>query len=342
MSNYGITRRCLVAGAMMLTASIGFSSGASAQDVSFEGKTVDFVNFGGPGSPPDVWMRTLAPFLEKHLAGNPKINVINKPGASSMISANYTAQALKNDGYAIGTMNAVAMNKAASGDPSAKFDLKTLEVVGAQKLTRIVAVKKEGIQSIDDLIGSDIELIVGMESDATPFFDAFFELTGINGKIISSYDRFPNTLQAFRTGEVDAMPMSVIEWLTFGPDLSKDGAVALIQYGFGEDGKVTSTDAIDAPTGNAVAEKVNPDSVGSDAWNVMLVQASGQTVSNQVWAPEGTPKEFVNAYSAAFVAATSDPEFMALHEKQYGLPVEWTDAAKARSVVDGVLAVYGK
>lgn len=258
-----------------------------------------------------------------------------------MISANYTARAIDNDGFAIGTFNAVAMNKAAGGDSSARFDMREMKIIGAHKLTRVVVVKKDGISTIDDLVGTDTELVVGMESDATPYFDGFFALTGINARIISSYQRFPDTLQAFRTGEVDAMPMSVIEWLTFGPDLSKDGAVPLLQYGFGVGDKVIPTDAIDVETGHAIVERVNPDGVGSDDWNTMMVQASGQTVSNQVWAPAGTPDEAVAILSQAFVDATSDPEFRAQHEEQYGLAVEWTDAAEARAIVDSVLAIYG-
>ena len=341
MVAFSNVRRSLVGGAAScaVVAMLGLSGAALAAD--FSGKTINFVNFGGPGSPPDVWYRSLVPFLEKHLPGNPKINVINKPGAGSMIAANYTANALDNDGLNIGSMNGIAMNKAARGDQSAKFDLNELAIVGAQKLTRLMAVKKDGIANTDDLLAIEGELVIGMESDATPYYDAFFGLTGIDARIISSYQRFPDTLQAFRTGEVDAMPMSVIEWLRFGPDLEKDGAVAMIQYGFASGGEVTGTPAVDIPTGHEVVMKANPDGVGSDAWDVMTLQSLTSNVSNQIWAPAGTPDDYVAALSAGFEAATSDPEFLALHEKQYGLPAEWTGRDAARAVVDGVLAVYG-
>lgn len=340
MKNSKIDRRSLLA-ASLAAMTVALSAPAWAQGIDYAGETIDFVNFGAPGSPPDVWYRTLIPYLEKHIPGNPSIDVINKPGASSMIAANYTAQAIKNDGFAIGSMNAVAMNKAAGGDPSARFDLREMKMIGAHKLTRVVIAKKDGITGIDDLLGGGTELVMGMESDATPYFDAFFALTGVDARIISSYQRFPDTLQAFRTGEVDAMPMSVIEWKTFGPDLSNDGAIVLWQYGFGENGQVTATDAVDAETGHAIVERANPGGVGSDDWDTMNVQASGQTVSNQIWAPAGTPDEAIEILSQAFVDATSDPEFRALHEKQYGIPAEWTNAAEARAVVDSVLAIYG-
>lgn len=336
MTNISTTRRLVLAG----VAGLALAASVPASAADFGGKTINFINFGGPGAPPDVWYRSLVPFLEKHLPGNPTINVINKPGAGSMIAANYTANALEADGLNIGSMNGVAMGKAAQGDDSAKFDLRELEIVGAQKLTRLVAVKKDGLSNVDDLLAADQQLVIGMESNATPYFDAFFGLAGIDAKIISSYQRFPDTLQAFRTGEIDAMPMSVIEWLRFGPDLAKDGAVPMWQYGFAIEGEIVGTPAVDIPTGHAVVEQVNPDGVGSDQWGTMTVQSATSVISNQIWAPAGTPLDHVEALAAGFEAATSDPEFLELHEKQYGLPAEWTGRAAARAAVDGILAVY--
>ncbi len=336
MTNISTTRRLVLA----CVAGLALAASLPATAADFGGKTINFINFGGPGAPPDVWYRSLVPFLEKHLPGNPTINVINKPGAGSMIAANYTANALEADGLNIGSMNGVAMGKAAQGDDSAKFDLRQLEIVGAQKLTRLVAVKKDGLSNMDDLLATDEQLVIGMESNATPYFDAFFGLTGIDAKIISSYQRFPDTLQAFRTGEIDAMPMSVIEWLRFGPDLAKDGAVPMWQYGFAIDGDIVGTPAVDIPTGHAVVEQVNSDGVGSDQWGTMTVQSATSVISNQIWAPAGTPLDHVEALAAGFEAATSDPEFLELHEKQYGLPAEWTGRTAARAAVDGILAVY--
>lgn len=340
MTNSKLSRRKVLTGAAGLTMAGALTLPKLAIAADYAGQTIDFVNFGGPGSPPDVWYRSLVPFLEKHIPGNPSINIINKPGASSMISANYTANALDADGFNIGSMNGVAMNMAASGNQSAQFDLNSMEIIGAQKLTRLMAVKKEGISNIDDLLAMEGELIVGMESTATPYYDAFFELTGIEGRIISSYQRFPDTLQAFRTGEVDAMPMSVIEWLRFGPDLSQDGAVAMFQYGFAEGDEIVPSAAVDIPTGHQAVLQANPDAAGTEALAVMTLQALTSNISNQIWAPPGTPADAVEVLAAGFEAATSDPEFLALHETQYGLPAEWTGRDAAVEIINSVLAIY--
>lgn len=342
MSIFSLTRRVILSGAAAAVAAIGLSSTASAAGhISFEGETVTIVSFGAPGSPPDVWYRSLAPYLKRHLPGNPDIDFINKPGAGSMISANYTAQAVKPDGFTVGTFNAIAMTKAAKGDPSAKFNLREMQILGANQLTRVIPVKLDGVSNIDELIARDGELIIGMESDATPYFSSFFKLAGIDGRIISSYQRFPDTLQAFRSGEVDAMPMSNIEWLTFGPDLSQNGVEAIWQFGYIKDGEVTAVEKPDVPTGHDVIRRINPDAVGGDDWNEMLVAVAGQSVSNEIWAPAGTPPEYAAVWAQAFFDAVNDPEFQAEHEKAYGIPASWTDAATARAIVDSVLEVYG-
>lgn len=340
MTKFLLPRRAVMAGAASLLAAATLGLPTAALSADFAGKTLNFVNFGGPGSPPDVWYRTLLPYVEKQLGGGAKINVINKPGAGSMIAANYTANAMDADGLNFGSMNGVAMNRAAAGDESAKFDLNALEVIGAQKLTRLVAVKKDGIETIEDLLSMDETLIIGMESSATSYFNAFLGVTGIDAKIISSYQKFPDTLQAFRTGEVDAMPISVIEWLRFGPDLMEAGAVPMWQYGFLIDGEIVGTDAVDIPTGHDVAMQANADAENHPGWKGITTQSATSTISNQLWAPAGTPMDYVEALSAAFAAAARDPEYLAKHEKQYGLPAEWMDREATRAAVDYVINAY--
>jgi tripartite-type tricarboxylate transporter receptor subunit TctC len=133
MTISAMTRRALMGGAAMALAVAGMAVPAAAEDAAnFAGKTVNIVVFTGPGAPPDIWFRSLAPYLTKHLPGNPAVNFINKDGAGSMIAANYIAQAAAKDGLTVGAFNAVAMDKAARKDASAQFDLRAMEPIGAR------------------------------------------------------------------------------------------------------------------------------------------------------------------------------------------------------------------
>lgn len=328
----------------MSTALTTFALPATAQDaVDFAGKSVNVVVFTGPGAPPDIWFRSLGPYLTKYLPGNPEVHFINKDGASSMIAANYIGNAAAPDGLTVGSFNAVAMDKAARKHPSALFDLKAMEPIGAQQLTRVIPVRMHDGKTFADLVASKQKLIIGMESDATPYFDAFFKLTGIESQIISSYQDFPQTLQAFRSGEIDSMPMSNIEWLTFAPSLTPEGISPLFQMGFVDaSGEVVAESSIaDVPTGNSIALAMNPDAASTPEWKTMTANAAGQTISNEVWAPPGTPEPYVEAWRKAFGEATTDPEFVAAHVKAFGVPVNWTSGPDTRAIVDRIFALYG-
>jgi tripartite-type tricarboxylate transporter receptor subunit TctC len=347
MTNYALTRRSLMgaaAMAAMAVTTIGTTLPAAAADaVDFAGKTVNVVVFTGPSAPPDIWFRTLGPYLKKYLPGNPEVNFVNKDGAGSMISANYIAKVAAPDGLTVGAFNAVAMDKAARKDPSAQFDLRAMEPVGARQLTRVMPVRMPGVKTFAEMKAAGKKLIIGMESDATPYFTAFFKLVGIDAQIISSYRDFPQSLQAFRASEVDSMPMSNVEWLTFAPSLTPEGVSPMWQMGFvdGTGNVVAESSIADVPTGHSIVTAMNPSAVDSPEWKIMTANAAGQTVSDQVWAPPGTPAPLVEAWRTAFQSAVADPEFVAFHVKSFGVPANWTSGADTRKVVDKILGLYG-
>jgi tripartite-type tricarboxylate transporter receptor subunit TctC len=89
-------------GAVLLgavTALSGLSStDAAAQKVDFSGKRIELLVPFPPGGGSDVYSRTLAPFLEKHLPGKPTIVVRNVPGGGSITGANQFHTRAKPDG----------------------------------------------------------------------------------------------------------------------------------------------------------------------------------------------------------------------------------------------------
>jgi hypothetical protein len=70
----------------------------TAQQVPFAGKQIEIVVPFAPGGATDVGARFLAPFLEKHLPGKPRVNVVNRAGGGSILGANWFAQNAKPDG----------------------------------------------------------------------------------------------------------------------------------------------------------------------------------------------------------------------------------------------------
>jgi len=77
---------------------------AQAQTVSdfYRGRTVNLVIGYAPGGGYDLYARTLARHISRHIPGNPTIVVQNMPGAGSIKAANYLYTIAPKDGSAFG------------------------------------------------------------------------------------------------------------------------------------------------------------------------------------------------------------------------------------------------
>ena len=76
---------------------------ASADAVSdfYKKKRVTIIQSSAPGGGYDMYARTLARHLPKHIPGNPRILVQNKPGAGGIVAANYIYNVAPQDGSII-------------------------------------------------------------------------------------------------------------------------------------------------------------------------------------------------------------------------------------------------
>jgi len=75
---------------------------ADAQESFYKGKTIRLIVGLAPGGGYDLYARTIARHMGKHIPGNPTIVVENMTGAGSIIAGNYMYKAAKPDGLTIG------------------------------------------------------------------------------------------------------------------------------------------------------------------------------------------------------------------------------------------------
>ena len=148
-------------------------------------------------------------------------------------------------------------------------------------------------------------------------------------------------MQAFRTGEVESMPISSIEWVTIEQSVREEGGSLLWQVGYlDSEGQVQPVDYVDIPTGHEIVRQINPEAVGGEDWNIMSAAAAGQAISDEVWAPAGTPEKYVQAWREAFTKAVTDSGFVTEHIQAYGTSPVWTEGEDARAIVNEILAIY--
>jgi len=97
----------LTAVASVVAAAVAIGSvSATAADAAaqfYRGKTVQVLVGFAPGGGYDLYARTLARYLGKHIPGNPTVITQNMPGAGSMKVMNYLYNAARKDGTFIGT-----------------------------------------------------------------------------------------------------------------------------------------------------------------------------------------------------------------------------------------------
>jgi tripartite-type tricarboxylate transporter receptor subunit TctC len=98
-------RFAAVAAVVAAAVGVGSASAIAADAVEnfYRGKTVQVLVGFGPGGGYDLYARTLARYLGKHLPGQPKVITQNMPGAGSMKVMNYLYNAARKDGTYLGT-----------------------------------------------------------------------------------------------------------------------------------------------------------------------------------------------------------------------------------------------
>ena len=118
---FTITRRGALGLALGAAAALGLAAPASAQ-VSFEGKTIEWIIPFSAGGGSDTWARFNAPLLGKYLPGNPTVVVVNEPGGGSTKGANLFAARAKPDGLTILGTSGSTQFPYLLGDPRVRFD----------------------------------------------------------------------------------------------------------------------------------------------------------------------------------------------------------------------------
>src|SRR5262245_35637997 len=97
-------------------------NGASAQAEVLAGKTVQMIIGFGPGGGYDLWGRTVARHIGKHLPGKPQVVPQNMPGAGSFVATSHLYNVAPKDGTVLGIIARDAALGPLTGAPGARFD----------------------------------------------------------------------------------------------------------------------------------------------------------------------------------------------------------------------------
>lgn len=118
---------------------------ADPQTPFYQGKTIRIIDGSeGPGGTGDLRLKTLMPFLQKHIPGNPFIVVEYMPGGGGRKAANHLYN-MKSDGLTIGTPGTGFVPAAVLGETGVAYNVDKFTYLGAtnSRTNFVLFTKKE-------------------------------------------------------------------------------------------------------------------------------------------------------------------------------------------------------
>jgi hypothetical protein len=182
------------------------STRSSAQDTFYRGKTVKVIVGFPPGGGYDVYARTLARVLPRHIPGTPPVMVVNMPGAGSLTLANYLFNVATRDGTEIGSVETFIPFEAFFGGNEVRFDPRSFSWIAGlnSEMTTCVVWHTSKVKSFEDLLA--LETAFGATGSGAPLVA---EPRVINAvlrtkiRVVTGYPGTPDVFLAMERREVE-------------------------------------------------------------------------------------------------------------------------------------------
>src|SRR5215813_5306483 len=287
-----------VAVALLATA-----SPARAQPGYYAGKQVKMIIGLGAGGGYDLWARTVARHIGRHLPGNPTVIAQNMEGAGSFRAASYMANQAPRDGTVMALLARDASLGPITGSPGAQFDPTKFSWLGTTTTeTNIcIAHNTAPVKTVQDL--AERELMVGDNGAGTgtgTYPKALNQLLGLKFRIIRGYGSSADVVLAMERGEVEGYCESLESVIGKRPDWIASKTVNVLFQG----GVKPSADLPGVPFINDLAKT-------EDDRQAIEFLYAGQGIGRPFFAPPGLAPDVHRMMRAAFDATMADPEFVA-------------------------------
>jgi tripartite-type tricarboxylate transporter receptor subunit TctC len=279
------------------------------------GKTVQMIIGFGPGGGYDLWGRTVARHIGKHLPGKPNVVAQNMPGAGSYVAASHIYNVAPKDGTVMGIIARDAALGPLSGAPGARFDATRLSWIGSPtKETNVcIAFHTAPVKAVQDLF--EKQLILGDTGPGTgtrSYPKVLNELLGMKFKLVGGFPSSADVFLAMERGEVEGICESLDSVKNRRPDWIPNKTVAVLFQGGAE------------PNPELKGVPFILDLARSEEHKQAIEYLyAGQGIGRPFVAPPDLPAERLRMLRDAFNATMKDPEFIAeVHARKFELEPE--------------------
>jgi len=282
-----------------------------------------------PGAAYDIYMRTFARHLGKHLPGHPSVIPQNMAGAGSLRAANFLYNAAPRDGLTIGMFARGLAMQPLLDEQGIQYDARKFNWIGSlgTDVSMVLAWHNKPFKTLDDVRRREmIVAATGSGADSVIFPYILNGVLGTKFRVVTGYPGANDFLLAVERGEADGT--AGVSWGTIiagRPDWVREHKINIIV----QLGTRKHPDLGAAPLIMEFAKSA------SDTGVLELIFAR-QDMAYPVVAPPGVPAERVEVLRKALEAVTKDPEYVADARKQ----TLDTDAVKGADIAALVNRLY--
>ena len=294
-------------GAVVLACAVSPASAQAPADF-YKGRNVELYIGYSVGGAYDLYARTIARHLGKHIPGNPTIVPKNLEGAGSLRLANWLYNVGAKDGTVFGTIGRGTAFDPLLGSKGAQFQADKFTWIGSanNEVSVCVAWKGSGISKLEDAFTK--ELIVGgtgQAADTDQFPRILNGVLGTKFKIVTGYPGGNDVTLAMERGEVKGRCgwswSSVVA--THKRWIDDKSVTVLVQLSLSK-----HPDLPDVPLVMDFAKN-------EDQQQMFKLIFARQVMGRPYLAPPGVPKDRADALRKAFDETMQDPGFRADAEK---------------------------
>jgi tripartite-type tricarboxylate transporter receptor subunit TctC len=302
---------------------------AAAQVDTLTGKSVQMIIGFGPGGGYDLWGRTVARHIGRHLPGSPSVVPQNMPGAGSYVAASHIYNVAPKDGTTLGIIARDAALGPLSGAPGARFDPTRLSWIGTPtKETNVcIAYHSAKVKSVQDLY--EKQLILGDTGPGTgtrSYPKALAELLGMKFKLVGGFPASSDVFIAMERGEVEGICESLDSIKIRRPDWIPSGKVTVLFQG----GAVPHPELKSVPFVRDLARSE------TERQAIEFLYA-GQGIGRPFVAPPDLPAARLKMLRTAFEATMKDADFIA-EAKRSKLELEPEDGEHLAALIAKIYA----
>jgi tripartite-type tricarboxylate transporter receptor subunit TctC len=302
------TRAHIVAVALLAALPASIASAQSPADF-YKGRTVELDVGYSAGGAYDLYARTIARFLGRHIPGNPTVIVKNMEGGGSLRLANWLFRVAPKDGSVLATIGRGTGFDPILGQQGAQFDGTKFTWIGSANNETSVCVAwnaTSGISKFDDLLTK--QMTVGgtsMSADTDQFPKVIDGVFGAKMKIVSGYPGGNDVVLAMERGEIQGRCgwswSSIMS--THKAWIDEKKITVLVQLALRKHPEL--------PNVPLIMDLAKTD----EQKQILKLIFARQTMGRPYLAPPGIPADRAAALRTAFMETMKDPAFIADADK---------------------------